>query len=70
MKPVRDDKVFWTGLHNFLDIDIYQPRESLNGYSLASILAMEPKDFDIMRQLNISEDQRTLLEEFMVLAKA
>ena len=67
MKPIRDDKNFWTGLNNFLDIDVYQPRECLHGYSFASVLAMEPKEFDTMMKLNVSSDQKTLLEDFLVL---
>tara|TARA_B110000285_G_C14887987_1_gene497147 strand:+ start:384 stop:554 length:171 start_codon:yes stop_codon:yes gene_type:complete len=56
MKPVRDDKVFWTGLNNFIDIDVYQPRECLDGYSLASILAKNPKEFESMMKLKKSDD--------------
>jgi hypothetical protein len=56
MKPTRDDKNFWIGLNNFLNIDVYQPRECLHGYSLASVLAMEPKEFDSMVKLQISDD--------------
>lgn len=67
MKPKRSDKQFWTGLFSFLEVDIYQPRESLNGYSIASVLVMEPKEFDYMSQLNVSDDQKTLLEEFLSL---
>jgi hypothetical protein len=55
-------------LNSLYDLDIYQPRESLNGYSLASVLVMEPKEFDAKIKLKVSDDQKTLLEEFVVLA--
>ena len=56
MKIKRDHKTFWTGLKSFLEIDIYQPRESLKGYSFASVLAKEPKEFDRMLKINVSDD--------------
>ena len=48
-------------MNSLYDLDIYQPRESLNGYSLASVLVMEPKEFDAKIKLKVSDDQKTLL---------
>ena len=44
MKPRRDHKDFWLGNYPFLDIDIFQPRESLAGFTFASAFAKEPKE--------------------------
>jgi len=45
MKPRRNHKDFWLGLYPFLNFDIFQPRESLSGFTVAPAFGKEPKDF-------------------------
>ena len=42
-------------------MDIFQPRESLDGYSLASVLAKEPKEYD--RIYNLDYESFTVHQE-------
>ena len=56
MKPKTDHRTFWTGLHDFLAVDIYQPREDLEGLSLAAKLIKMPDEFTRMYNLQKSKD--------------
>ena len=56
---------FWTGLFAFLNVDLYQPREYLDGFSLASVLAKEPKEFDKIYKLPVCPQQKSLILEFL-----
>lgn len=44
MKPLNL-KNFWLSAEDFMGIDIFQTRESLYGYSFASVLSKNPKEF-------------------------
>ena len=45
MKLKSSDLEFWMSDDPLINVDLYQPREDLNGYCLASVIANNPKEF-------------------------
>ena len=48
---------------DFTNIDLFQARESMHGYSLGSILSKDPKDFQIILDKKINDSQKSLMDE-------
>ena len=62
MKPRRNHKEFWLGNYPFLDIDIFQPREALFGFTFASAFAMEPKEVKRCLEKKVDDSQWSIFE--------
>jgi len=56
MAPLDDPVVFLKQNHPLLTkLDVNQPRESLRGYSLASIWVTQPKVYSMMIQQDVDD---------------
>jgi hypothetical protein len=46
MKPIKSVEEFWTSKQDVKKIDIFQSREDLSGFSLASVMPKQPREFE------------------------